>query len=202
LQRQFQNLNPAFQRHLDTTTFTVLNAGDGQTYGACYDGQDFFDSDHADKGASYTTAQDNEGAVALSPTAFDSAIAVAQTFRDDQGNYTNYNYGLLVAHTTLRKTAHNISQNPDYSGTANRDSNPWNGVINYFCRPELDSTAWYIIAANEMTKPILVAVRKRPTLLNMWFDSQAGDGGMHYFQYHGRYVHVYGDWRLAYQGNS
>jgi len=51
-------------------------------------------------------------------------------------------------------------------------------------------------------KPIVLGIRKRPTLHNMWFDSQQPDGGYHYFQYHARYVGVYGDWRLAYQGNT
>jgi len=51
-------------------------------------------------------------------------------------------------------------------------------------------------------KPMFLAVRKRPALLNMWFDSQAGDGGMHYFQYHARYVVGYGDPLLAIMGNT
>ena len=55
-----------FQKHLDERVFTVLNGGDSTTYGLCYDGQEFFDSDHADKGADYQTSQDNEGALAFS----------------------------------------------------------------------------------------------------------------------------------------
>ena len=202
LQAQFQNLNPAFQRHIDQRTFTILNAGDAQTYGACYDGNDFFDNDHVDKGAAYTTNQSNEGALALSLDNFNTAMVAARQFRDDQGNYTNFNYNLLVGHVTNEVLCANITGNSQAMDTANREMNPYAGRTRYFTRPELDSTAWYLVAANELTKPMIVAVRKRPQLLDMWFDAQAGDGGLHYFMFHGRYVHVYGDWRLAYQGNT
>lgn len=202
LESQFQNLLPAFQRHIDKRTFDVLNAGDGQTEGACYDGQDFFDSDHVDPGASYQTNQDNENTLTLSLDNFNTAVTAARQFRDDQGNYTNFNYNLLVAHVSNEVVAANITGNQQAMDTANREMNPYAGRVSYITRPELDSTAWYVLAAGEMTKPLLVAIRKRPTLLNMWFDSQAGDGGVHYFQYHARYKHVYGDWRLAYQGNT
>jgi len=202
LERNFRNLNPAFQRHLDSYTFTVLNAGDGTTYGSAYDTQDFFDSDHADLGASYTTSQDNEGALTLSLDNFDTALTAARQFVDDQGNYQNYLYNLLVCNTALERTAANICTNSEAYDTGNREMNPYSGRFTFFSRPELDSTAWYIIASSEPVKPIILGIRKRPTLHNMWFDSQQEDGGIHYFQYHARYVAVYGDWRLAYQGNT
>jgi len=202
LESQFRNLNSAFQRHIDTRTFDVLNSGDGQTYGAAYDGQDFFDSDHVDKGASYTTAQDNEAALTLSLDNFNTAMTAARQFRDDQGNYVNFMYNVLVAHTSLESTAYNIVGNAQAMDTANREANVWNGRLSYFTRPELDTTAWYIIAASELTKPVIVGIKKRPTLIDVRFDGTAGDGGVHYFEYHARYNHIYGDWRSAYQGNT
>jgi len=202
LQSQFQNLNSAFQRHIDTRTFDVLSSGDGQTYGAAYDGQDFFDSDHVDKGASYTTAQDNEATLTLSLDNFNTAMTAARQFRDDQSNYTNFTYNLLVAHTSLESTAFNITGNREAMDTANREANPWSGRLSYITRPELDTTAWYIIAASEMTKPLIVGIKKRPTLIEVGFDGSGGDGGIHTFKYHARYNHIYADWRLAYQGNT
>ncbi len=199
---KFQNLNPAFQRQLDTKTFELLNAGDGATLGVGYDGQHFFSDAHVDKGASYKTAQDNENALALDATNFNAVMASARQFRDDQSNFTNYAYNLLIGNTVLEPEIFQISSNAQLAGTAERDINPWAGLVRGFTRPELDTTAWMLIASSEVAKPIIVGIRKRPTLSNMWFDSQAGDGGIHYFQYHARYVHVFGDWRLAAQGNT
>ncbi len=202
LLRNFQNLNSAFQRQIDTKTFALLNAGDGTTLGECYDGGAFFAATHVDDGAKYQTAQDNVSALAISPANFDTVMTQAMGFLDDQENYTNYAYNLLIGNTALHSSIFNISSNKELAGTTNRDANPWMGVVKGFTRPEFDATAWMIIAASEMTKPVIVGIRKRPQLLNMWFDSQAGDGGVHYFQYHARYKHVYGDWRLAAMGNT
>lgn len=202
LESQFKNLLPAFQRHINSKVFTVLNAGDGTTYGYCYDGQQFFDSDHADPGAKYTTDQDNEYDLALNLANFNTVYGAARKFKDDQGNYMNLMYDLLVCSTVLRYPAAQIAENAQASGTANREINPYEGQLGYITVPEFDDAAWVLVASKEPVKPLLVPIRKRPVLLNQWFDSQAGDGGIHYFQYHARYDVVYGDWRTAIMGNS
>lgn len=202
LLRKIQDLRPAFDRHINSRVFTVLNAGDGQTYGACYDGQDFFDSDHADKGAHYTTSQDNENTLALSVANFTTVWVAAQGFVDDQGEYTNYNYDLLVCNPSLNTVAANIVGNPHEYGVSNLNINPYQGRLSYITTPYFDTSAWHLIASNESTKPLIVGVKKQPQLNDMWFDAQQPDGGRHYFQYHGRYVVVYGDWRLAVQGQT
>lgn len=202
LLQKFQNLMPAYDKHINSRVFTVLNAGDGQTYGACYDGQDFFDSDHVDKGAHYTTNQDNEATLTLSLDNFNTAWVAANAFVDDQGQYTQYNYNLLVCHPTNNVVAANITGNTDAMDTGNREVNPYAGNFSYIMAPELDTNAWYIIAESESVKPLYVAFKKRPQLQEIWFDPQQPDGGMHYFKYHARYVVGYGDWRLAYQGQT
>lgn len=202
LLRKFQELRPAFDRHIDSHVFTVLNAGDGTTYGSCYDTQDFFDSDHADLGAEYSTSQDNENILDLSLDNFHTVWTAAQGTKDDAGNYCNYNYNLLVCNPSLNVIAANVTGNVQAMDTGNRELNPYAGALSYITRPELDTSAWHLIASSESTKPLLLGIRKQPQLHNMWFDSQQERGGIHYFQYHGRYVVVYGDWRLAYQGQT
>jgi len=202
LLKKFQGVLPAYYRHINARVFTVLNAGDGQTYGACYDDQDFFDSDHADPGGSYQTAQDNEGALTLSLDNFHTIWVAAQGFMDDQGHYTNYEYNLLVCHPTSNVLAANITGNTQAMDTGNRESNPYAGRIGYITAPQLDTTAWHLIASSESVKPMFVAMRKQPQLIDMKYDSDQPNGGMHYFRYHGRYVVGYGDWRLAKQGNT
>ena len=203
LERKVRSAGDRFQQHINNRVFTVLNAGDSQTYGACYDGQDFFDSDHVDAGASYQTAQDNENTSALSLDNFNAVWISAQKFRDDQGEFTGYNYDLLVVPPDLWVTAQNITGNMQAMDTANREMNPFSGLMKApISSPQLDSTAWYLIASSEMHKPLIVAMREQPYLQQVWFDPQQPDGGRHYFKFYARYEVFYGDWRLATQGNS
>jgi len=202
LERKVRGAGTNFQRHIDKRVFQVLNGGDGTTYGLCYDGQEFFDSDHVDKGAHYQTAQDNENALTLSMDNFETVLVAAQAFADDQGEYTEYQYDLLVCNPGNQRIASNICGNEwSYDG-ANRETNPYSGKFTYETSPHLDSAAWYVIASNEDVKPLIVAMRKQPGLQDAWFDPLQPDGGRHYFKFHARYEMYYGDWRLANQGNT
>ena len=203
LLNQFQSAGSNFEKHINKRVFQVLNSGDGQTYGPAYDGQDFFDSDHVDKGASYQTSQDNEGALTLSLDNFNTSWVAARKFRDDQGEFTEFAYDLLVVPPDLMTLGHQITQVTTSYDTANREENPYSG---FFKPPvisaELDTTAWYIIASSENVKPLILAMKKEPGLANFWFDPTKPEGGMNYFKFFGRYDVHYGDWRLAYQGNT
>jgi len=191
-----------FQRHLNNRVFTVLNSGDATTYGLCYDGQEFFDSDHSDVGAYYTTSQDNEYDLALSLDNFNTVYVAAQAFKDDQGEEQDYNYDLLVVPPAYRYTAAQICQNVLAYDTANRENNPYAGEISYLVSPKLDSTAWILVASNEVIKPMLVVMREQPNLQATWFDPKQSGGGRYYFKFYARYEVYYGDWRLAIMGDS
>ena len=202
VESRFRAVMPAFQRHINNLVFTWLNAGDGTTYGTGPDGLSLFNASHLWKGAKNTTAQDNSDAVAISLDNFNSVWVKAQQFLDDQSNYFNFNYNLLVTNPTNNVIAANITGNVQASDTANREINPYAGTLTYITTPYFDSTAWVLVASSEMNKPIIVGIRKRPALVNMWFDSQQDNGGIHYFQYHARYNLVYGDWPVAFLGNT
>ena len=203
LLNRFRNIQAGFDKHIEKLAFQTLNGGDGTTYGLAYDGQEFFDNDHVDKGADYQTAQDNEFALALSLDNFETVYTAAQLFRDDKSNFTNYIYDLLVCHPSSLRIATNIVGNPAAYDTGNREDNPYSGRMkSVLTSPELDTTAWYLLATSESAKPLFVGMRKRPELTGIEFDAQAEDGGKHIFTYHARYVAGYGDWRLAVQGNS
>ena len=199
---KFKNVLPAFQRHINSRVFGALNDGDAATRGLCYDGQFFFDSDHVDVGGRYTTSQDNVSALTLGIDNFETVKVASRAFRDDQANFVNYNYNLIVVPPALDRVAANITGNPNTYDTANREINPYSGSTSHIVSPELDSTAWILVAANESVKPLLVGIRKAPQLLEIDWKSGAGEGGMYYIRYHGRYTVAYGDWRLAHMGNS
>lgn len=201
---KFRSVIDSYEKHINQKVFEVLNAGDGQTISAAYDGQDFFDSDHVDDGASYQTVQDNENTLALSIDNFETVYVLAQQYRDDQGNFTNYAPDLIVCSPSGYRTAVQITGNQNAYDTGNNEINPYYGLLKRpISSPYLDSGAWYLLASSESVKPLFVAMRKRPQLNGEpWFDPQQEDGGMWYFPYHGRYVVGYGDWRLATQGQT
>jgi phage major head subunit gpT-like protein len=202
IERQFGNVLPAFQRDINSKVFTYLNAGDTTTYGLSVDGLALFSSSHVYPSAAYQTAQDNLNALAISIDNFTTTWVTARQFRDDQGNFLNLDYKLLVTNPTNIREAANITGNQSAYDTANREDNPFAKMgMSYLTVPEFDTTAW-VLVADAPEKPMFVAIRKRPALNDMWFDAQTGDGGTWYWQYHGRYVVDYGDPLLCIMGNT
>jgi len=203
LRNRFQNILPAFQKHINSRVFTVLNAGDGTTYGTSVDGQAMFYASHVYTGAQYTTAQDNVDALTLSHANFETGWVKASQYRDDQGNYYEHNYNLLIVHPTNFSIASNIAGNSATYDTANNESNVFASMgIRVIRAPQMDTTAWILAAVSEAAKPMFVAIRKRPQLMDIVFDKDTDNGGTWYFKYHGRYVVDYADWSLAYMGNT
>lgn len=191
-----------FNKHINKLVFQTLNGGDAATYGLCYDGQFFFDTDHADAGGVYTTAQSNKATSTLSLDTFETGRVAMMNFLDDQGEYTAFVPNLLVVPPALERIAAQITSNREAYDTANREINPYVGGTEHIVVPWLDATAAHIIAANESTKPLILAMRKQPMLQSAWFDATASDGGAYFFKFYARYTVVYGDWRLAYQINT
>lgn len=203
LESKVRGAGARFQAHLNKEAFTALNGGDGTTYGLCYDGQEFFDSDHSDKGAAYQTDQDNEYDLSLTLDNFDTVHNAAKLFRDDQGEYTDYEYDLLVAHPNNRIAAFNITGNPQSYDTGNREENPYAGSMKApILTPYFDTTAWVLVSSSGDTKPIILALKEQPHLQHAWFDPTAADGGRYYFKFYARYRFYYGDWRRAVMGDS
>lgn len=202
LERRVRAAGDNFQKHINKRVFTVLNGGDSTTYGLCYDGQEFFDLDHVDDGGHYQTNQVNENTLGLSLDNVETAWVAAQAFVDDQGEYTQYEYDLLVCHPTNMRIAAQICDNVEAYDTANREQNPFQSRLGYITSPDLDSNAWHLIASNEPHKPMILNMRKQPALQSAWFDPDQPDGGYYFFKFYARYKAGYGDWRLAYQGQT
>ena len=203
LLRKARSAREKFDLHLDKMAFQLLNGGDGTSYGLCYDGQEFFDSDHVDAGASYTTQQDNEMTLALSLDNFTTALTAARKFRDDTGEFVTHAFDTLVVSPDLEYLASQICSNREAYDTASRESNPYAGDFRYIVNANLDTTAWYILATKLEVKPFIIVWREAPNLQASWFAPKEGnEGGMYYFKFMGRYNVVYGDWRLAIQGNT
>lgn len=202
LDRKVRSAGDNFQRHIAQQAFQALNDGDATTnFGPGYDGLSFYNDAHVDKGAAYQTGQDNKDGNALSLTNFKSTYVKAQKTKDDQGNFTQFKYDLLVVSPDLQDVAYQITRVPGGNETIT-NANPYAGAINPLVVPQFDSTAWVLVASGENIKPIIIAMREKPNLQSAWFDPTAPDGGRYYFKFYARYNHFYGDWRTAYMGNS
>jgi phage major head subunit gpT-like protein len=193
-----------FQRHISQQAFQALNDGDVSTgvVGVGYDGLVMFSNSHVDKGAAYTTVQDNLNSLSLSLANFETVLTAAQLFRDDQGEFTDYAYDLLVVDPTNRRTAFNITDNAEDYSTGNRAKNPYAGKFSTLVSPKLDTGAWFVVASSETVKPILIVMREQPHLEDSWKDPEAPDGGRYYFNFTARYNFYVGDWRTASMGKS
>ena len=191
-----------FEKHKDKLSFLALDDGDGSTYGLCYDGQNMFSASHADSGAEYTTAQDNQYALPLSIDNFETVWVAGQGFLDGRGEPVDFDHNLIITSPTNKRLAFNIADNPDVHDTADNEKNPWSGAL----RPpifstHLDTTAWFVVAADEIIKPVILQTRQEPRLV-MWDDEKLGEGGVRFFKFHGRYNVGYGDWRTVLMGNT
>jgi len=191
-----------FEQHMDYLCFAALDAGDGTTYGSCYDTQYYFDSDHADIGADYTTAQGNLGTTTLTLDGFNTIWVAAKAFRDDRGELVDIPFDLLVVPPALLSVGAQICNNAQAYDTANREINPYAGQIRLLVSPYLGTTAWVLACSLYPDKPIIFQLRQAPEL-TVWDDEEVtAEGGVRYFKWMARYNIGYGDWRLAYMGKT
>jgi len=205
LDRKVRSAGENFQLHISNLAFKALNDGDATTnFGACYDGLSFFNNSHIDKGAEYSTAQDNLYDVALGTDLanFETVKVAARKFRQDQGEFVGYNHNILVVSPELERTAAQITANREDFGTDKRAMNPYAGQMRYLVSSQFDSTAWALVAGDISVKPIIIAMREEPNLQSAWFDPEMPDGGRYYFKFYARYNHFYGDWRTAILGKT
>lgn len=202
LERRVRGAGLNFNKHINARAFTILNAGDGTTYGTCYDGLSLFNNSHVDAGADYQTAQDNLNALALSLDNFDTVWQALSTVRDDRGEFLAFTPNLLVVPPALKRVAAQIADNAEDYGVTNRAINPWANEVKYITVPWFDSTAWVLIAANEEIKPLITVMREQPNLQSAWFDPDKSEGGWYMFKFYARYDVVYGAHQTAHMGNS
>lgn len=192
-----------FEQHKDFLAFDALNQGEATTvYGAGYDSLSFFNDSHIDPGAEYQTAQDNKFAVSLSLDNFETVKVAASKFRDDRGQPGGIVHNLLIVASDLERTGAQITNNREAYDTANREINPYQGSISLLVAPGgyLDTTAWFLGAAGQINKPLILQNRQSPTLV-FWDDHTQGNG-IRYYKWVARYEIAYGDWRLMAQGNT
>lgn len=202
LETKVKGAGENFPKHMDNIAFDALKNGNATTsYGACYDGLPFFDDNHVDSGAEYTTVQDNKLALAFSLPNFKTVRAAGRAFVDDQGQPLDIVHNTIVAHPDYEYDIEQLIRNQENYSTADRAMNPYAGKMSAIYSAQITSGQWFLLNTSQTAKPLILAMREAPNLQSAWFDPNGPDGGMYYFKFYARYNIFYGDWRLAIKGN-
>lgn len=186
------------KRHMDELVFTLLRSGFTNT---CYDGQYFFDTDHAE-GESDT--QSNKGTSALSAGSLQSAITAMMKFRDDRGKLLGVTPDLLVVPPDLQWTAMELLESTYWPGetsaAAKVANNVLKGKLDLLVSPYLsDTNDWFVLSTKGVVKPIILQTRTPIEFAALEADSESGFMRDEYvYGVRARYNAGYGLWQMAY----
>jgi phage major head subunit gpT-like protein len=199
LKRKCESAGDNFQLDIAQKCYKVLNDGESIIG---YDGLPFFSDSHVDKGAKYTSVQDNKFSITLDIDGVEDVKVAGNRFVDDKGNYVNFDYNLLLVAPELERAAATVTNKGIYIANTADNANPYAGQMGYRVSNQFDSTAWMLVSTTSKVKPVIVAMREKPGLRAATFDADGPDGGMYYFWFGASYAHFLGDWRTAIMGKS
>ncbi len=216
-----KGLNPYKQRIADMPrmakdhpielAFDMLEAGDANTFGTTFDGQNFFDTthDYSTSAGSQNNIVTGTGTTAAQIHAdILSVLSRFQTFTYQQGGTTNtsqrrklnksMNKVLIVAPNELHGVLFDL-QNKDR--LASGESNTTKGRFDFTTLPFGDTGDWYAVVTDDpVFKPFLYQVEKTPELdFPTLQDESAREQKLLTWGAYGRYNVAYGAWWKAIQ---
>lgn len=145
----------------------ILDLVNGGFDNECYDGQNFFDTDHEVDGASVS----NKGTAALSVATQAAAIAsygaartAMMSFKDDEGRPLNITPNVLMAPPALEAVALALMKNDRLE---DGKANPYKGTAEVVVDTRLTSaTAWFLLDTTKPVKPFIFQERKAPVFVS------------------------------------
>ena len=193
-----QGLAEEAKRHQDELVFSLLKDGFANL---CYDGQYFFDTDHAE-GDSGT--QSNKGTSALSASSLQAAFTAIMKFKDDKGKPMGIVPDTLVVPPDLKWTAMELLESvyaPETAaGKTETRKNVLSGALDLIVSPYMsDSNDWFLLCTKRIVKPIIFQSRIPVEFSALEADSENGFMRDEYvYGVRARYNVGYGLWQLAY----
>ncbi|MCL5105531.1 MAG: Mu-like prophage major head subunit gpT family protein [Armatimonadetes bacterium] len=192
-----QSLAREAKRHVDELVFTLLKNGFAAT---CYDGQYFFDTDHAE-GDSGT--QSNKGTSALDAAALQAAITAMMKYKDDRGRLLGVTPDLLVVPPDLQWTAMELLESTYWPGSQSNHkmaNNVLKGKLDLLVSPYLtDTSDWFVLSTKGVVKPVILQSRTPVEFAALEADSESGFLRDQYiYGVRARYNAGYGLWQMAY----
>lgn len=197
-------------RHWDELTFAGLSRGFSSL---CYDGQYFFDTDHAE-GNSGT--QSNTTSASLSDNALKAAEAAMMAFVDDKGIPMGITPDTLVVGPANAYTGRTligsevVVHNPG-DGTVGSGAtaytpytNVWKGAYRLVVSPYVTGYNWFLLDTKRAVKPIVIQNREDVPIVveSDMLEQGAAMREEYKFSVRGRYEQGYGLWQLAYGSNA
>jgi phage major head subunit gpT-like protein len=138
----------------------------------CYDGQNFYDTDHpVTNSDNVTTSVSNKLTVALSATtqaaaaaSFGAARLAMLSFKDEEGRPLNLMPDVLEVPPALETTANMLMLSDKL---VDDSPNPYKGMARVLVNPRLTSdTAWFLHVTNMPVKPFIYQERKAPVFVS------------------------------------
>jgi len=167
----------------------------------CYDGQNFFDTDH-EEGASGTQSNYSSTGLALSVANAKTVITTMKGYKDDQGEKVGIKPTHIMVPEALEFTAEQIFNPQVLAGSTTEANRVLAGKLKIIVNPYLTSdTAWYVMDLSQAVKPFIFQNRQKLT----WVALDKPDSyelfmrKTIYYGVDGRFRFGGGDWRLCYK---
>lgn len=175
--------------------------------GLCYDGQNFFDTDHAE-GDSGTQINTYNGATyALDVDAVKELLQAMMGFKDDNGRPINVMPTHIMVPTSLAFSASEIFDNKNESNLTKEEA-VLKGRLKVVVNPYLTNNAtaansqYYILAAGGVKKPFVFQNRVPADVVSSETskDYEAMMNERYIYKARARFNMGFGDWRYAIRG--
>ncbi|MEX0732848.1 MAG: Mu-like prophage major head subunit gpT family protein [Aquisalimonadaceae bacterium] len=149
----------------------VADLKNGAFTNPCYDGQNFYDTDHpVGNGAGGTVSVSNKGTAALSnatqaevKASYGEARTAIMKMTDDEGRPLGLMPDTLEVPPALEDVGRMIVEN---AKLADESPNPYKGTAKLLVNPRLTSdTAWFLHVTSRPVKPFVYQERKKPVFV-------------------------------------
>lgn len=202
---RIQSMGQGAKSSYDVQLVEVIEAGKNT---ACYDGQNFFDTDHSE-GASGIQSN-NFVTTPLNLANAKIVITAGESFKNDQGRLAAVRFTHIMVPTVLEWTAREIFDPSAGLVATNVGDFALKGRLKVIVNPYLSTTGganadYYFLDLSKPIKPFIFQLRKA-----LKFDQVSSQNpDTHVFMtdaslfgVSGRHAFGYGDWRLAVRGTG
>jgi phage major head subunit gpT-like protein len=201
-----QQLGASARKGFDKEAARIVEAGHSTV---CYDGQNFFDTDHSE-GTSGTQSNYSSSGLALSSTNIKTIITAMRGLKDDTGQLAGINPTHIMVPTGLEFTAKEIFDPTFVNVTTDPSKATLNGLLKVIVNPYLANagtvanSAYYVLDLSQPVKPFVFQNRENITFMALDKpDSPANFMRKEmYYGVEARFAFGYGDWKLAYKAQG
>lgn len=177
---------------------------DGNTT-VCYDGQNFFDTDHQEGNSPTQANKRTNGSAALSVASIKQIAGEMRQLKDDEGNIAGIKPTHVMVPTDLEWIARSILDPQAVNGSTNPSERVLAGaykiIVNDYLPNNGANSTWYMLDLSQGVAPFIFQNRKpvTPTSLDKDTDIEVFMRKKAMFGIDSRFAFGYGDWRLAYR---